>query len=263
MSSASARIVRVLDLLARSERPLTVTEIGRQLGIGKGSASRLLRDLARHGLLDRESSRGQFRLGLRLAQFARAALEQAELRVLAQGHLQRICERLEESAHLAIFRSGQIIYIDKVEAKSFVRTRTEIGDLAPPHCTASGKAILAWLPEAELSRWLRGQRLPAFTPKTLTARGALRAHLGQVRARGYAVDDEEYHRGVRCVAAPILDPSGQVIASIGISGLSGRLVGPAWRRAIAEVRKAAEEITASLSAAGNPPATRRPVKRAP
>ena len=84
-----------------------------------------------------------------------------------------------------------------------------------------------------------------------------------MRARGYAVDDEEYHQGVRCVAAPILDPAGRVIASIGISGLSGRLVGPAWRRAIAEVRKAADEITASLPGAGNVPATPRPVKRAP
>jgi len=255
MSTASARIVCVLDLLARSDGPLSVTEIAKRLGTTKGAASRLLRDLARHGLLDRESVRGQYRLGLRLAQFARVALEQAELREAARAPLRRISQCLEESAHLAVFRDGQIIYIDKAEAQSFVRTRTEVGDLAPPHCTASGKAILAWLPEAELARWLRGQPLPPFTSRTLTGRAALRAHLRQVRRQGYAVDDEEYYRGVRCVAAPILDPADRVIASLGISGVAGRLTGRAWKRAIAEVRQAAAEVTARLRAGGEGVAT--------
>lgn len=253
MSTAAARVVRVLELLAEAGRPLSVTELGHRLGTGKSSVSRLLRDLAGHGLLEREDDRGRFRLGLRLAQFARAALEGTELRAVAAPHLRRLRDAADESVHLAIFRGGQVIYIDKLEAPTFVRTSTEVGDTAPPHCTASGKAILAWLPAPELRRWLRGRRLPAHTPRTLTRRGALLDHLGQVRAQGHAVDDEEYHGGVRCVAAPVLNHLEEVVASVGISGLSARLAGAHWEQSVAAVRRTAAAISAALGG----PAPRR------
>lgn len=246
MGTAAARVVRVLELLAQAGHPLSVTELGQRLGTGKSSVSRLLRDLARHGLLDREDERGRFRLGLRLAQFARSALEGTELRAVSAPHLRRLRDGTNESVHLAVFRGDQVIYIDKVEASTFVRTSTEIGDVAPPHCTASGKAILAWLPEAAVGRWLRGRRLPSYTPRTLTTRATIRRHLHHVRARGYAVDDEEYVQDVRCVAAPILNHAGEVVASVGVSGLANRLTGERLQQVVAAVRKTASAISVAL-----------------
>jgi DNA-binding IclR family transcriptional regulator len=258
MSTAAARVVRVLELLVQAGRPLSVTELGARLGTGKSSVSRLLRDLARHGLLEREEARGRFRLGLRLAQFARAALEGTALREVGAPHLRALCDAVNESVHLAIFRGGQVIYIDKLEASTFVRTSTEIGDTAPPHCTASGKAILAWLPEPDVRRWLRGRKLAGHTPRTLTAPDPFLRHLGAVRARGYAVDDEEYHPGVRCAAAPIRNHAGEVVASVGISGLAIRLKGAHWQEAVRGVRRTAAAITAALGgAAPEPPPARR------
>jgi DNA-binding IclR family transcriptional regulator len=223
-----------------------VTEIGRHLGAEKSTVSRLLRDLAQHALLEREEGRGRFRLGIRLAQFARAAVEGTDLRTVSAAHLRGLCDRSGESVHLATFRGGQVIYIDKVEASTFVRTRTEIGDVAPPHCTASGKAILAWLPEAIARESLGGRRLQAYTGKTITARPVLLRHFQDIRGAGYAVDDEEYVADVRCVAAPIFNHAGMVVASVGVSGLATRIAGTRLTQVAAMVRETASRISAAL-----------------
>ncbi len=246
MSTAAARVVRVLEVLMQAGRPLSVTEIGQLLGADKSAVSRLLRDLACHALLEREDGRGRFRLGVRLAQFARVALEGTDLRVISAPHLRDLCLQTRESVHLATFRGEQVIYIDKVEAPTFVRTSTDIGDVAPPHCTASGKAILAWLPEPELVRWLKGRRFLAYTERTMTTRTAIVGHLREVRDRGYAIDDEEYVPDVRCLAAPILNYKGEVVASVGISGLANRLKGERLQEIVAAVRKTASAISAAL-----------------
>jgi IclR family transcriptional regulator, KDG regulon repressor len=246
MSTAAARVVRVLEVLAQAGRPLSVTEIGRHLGAEKSTVSRLLRDLAQHALLEREEGRGRFRLGIRLTQFARAALEGTDLRAVSAPHLRSLCDDGGESVHLATFRGGQVIYIDKVEAPTFVRTSTEIGDVAPPHCTASGKAILAWLPESTALQSLGGRRLRTYTAKTITARPALLHHLRDVRAVGYAVDDEEYVTDVRCVAAPIFNHAGAVIASVGVSGLATRIGGERLPQLAAMVLDTAARISRAL-----------------
>lgn len=246
MSTAAARVVRVLEVLAQAGRPLSVTEIGRHLGAEKSTVSRLLRDLARHALLEREEGRGRFRLGIRLAQFARAAVEGTDLRAVSASHLRALCDESGESVHLATFRGGQVIYIDKVEASTFVRTRTEIGDVAPPHCTASGKAILAWLPDVVTAQSLGRRRLQAYTGKTITARPALLRHLRDIRGAGYAVDNEEYVADVRCVAAPIFDHAGAVVASVGVSGLATRIARERLSQLAAMVRNTASRISAAL-----------------
>jgi IclR family transcriptional regulator, KDG regulon repressor len=246
MSTAAARVVRVLELLAHAGRPLSVTEIGLRLGTGKSTVSRLLRDLARHALLEREDERGRFRLGIRLAEFSRAALEGTDLRVASASHLRALSNETHESVHLATFRGEQVIYIDKVELPTFVRTSTEIGDVAPPHCTASGKAILAWLPDAALARWLRGRRFVSYTVRTMTTRAAILSHLHKVRVQGYALDDEEYVQDVRCVAAPILNHNGEVVASVGVSSLASRLGRERLPRVVAAVRKTASAISGAL-----------------
>ena len=246
MSTTAARVARVLELLAQAGRPLSVTEIGFRLGTGKSAVSRLLRDLARHALLEREDERGRFRLGIRLVQFARAALEATDLRVAGAPHLRALSNETHENVHLATFRGEQVIYIDKVEVPTFVRTSTEIGDVAPPHCTASGKAILAWLPDAALARWLRGRRFASYTGRTMTTRVDILNHLHKVRVQGYAVDDEEYVQDVRCVAAPILNHNGEVVASVGVSGLASRLTGERLSRVVAAVRKTASAISGAL-----------------
>lgn len=246
MSTAAARVAQVLEFFAQAGRPLSVTELGQRLGTGKSTVSRLLRDLARYGLLEREDARGRFRLGLRLAQFARAALEGIDLRVVSAPHLRALCDETNESVHLATFRGEQVIYIDKVEAPTFVRTSTEVGDVAPPHCTASGKAILAWLPDAALARWLRGRRFASHTVRSMTTRATILRHLHEVRVQGYAVDDEEYVPDVRCVAAPILNHNGEVIASVGVSGLASRLREERMPPVVAAVRKTAAAISGAL-----------------
>jgi DNA-binding IclR family transcriptional regulator len=164
MSTAAARVVCVLEVLTQAGRPLSVTETGQSFGADKSTVSRLRRDLACHALLEREDGRSRSRLGVQLAQFARAALEGTDLPVVSAPHLRNLCSQTNESVHLSSFRAEQVTPNDKAGASTFVWTCTEVGDVASPHCTASGKAILAWFPEAVLACWLEGRRITA-TPK--------------------------------------------------------------------------------------------------
>lgn len=246
MSDAADRVVKVLALLVEAQRPLSVTEVARRHRVDKSTASRLLRALERHGLVERDGSRGKFVPGFRLLEFARAVLERLETRQVARPLLEKLRDQTSEGVHLAVFRSGQVVYIDKVEAPGFIRTRTETGDLAPLHSTATGKAILAWLPEADVNRWMRGRTLTAYTPRTLTIMRELSAHLRTIRAQGYAVDDEEYVLGVRCIAAPIFTHAGPVVGSVGISGLATRLDGVRLREVSVAVVRTAHAISQRL-----------------
>jgi len=243
MGVAADRVVRILALLVEAQQPLSVTEVARRQRIDKSTSSRLLHALERNGLVERDGPRGKFVLGYKVLEFARAVLDRIEIRQVARPLLERLRDQTSEGVHLAVFRSGQAIYIDKVEGPGFIRTRTEVGDHAPLHCAATGKAILAWLPEAEVNRWMRGQTLTAYTRRTLTTARDLLPHLQTIRAQGYAVDDEEHVIGVRCVAAPIFNHAHQVIGSVGISGLAARLNGVRLREVTSAVVKTAHAIS--------------------
>jgi IclR family KDG regulon transcriptional repressor len=139
------------------------------------------------------------------------------LRDQAKPFLRQLVERTGECSHLAILAQGQALYIDQVESPSSLRVTTGVGTLAPLHCTALGKVMLAFSHEP------LPEEMPVFTPRTISDRETLRAHLDQTRRQGYAIDDEEYEYGVRCVAAPVFDFRGKVVGAIGISGPAGRI----------------------------------------
>lgn len=238
--------MRVLTILAEARQPLSVTEVATRQRVEKSTASRLLRTLERHGLVERDGPRGRFGLGLRLIEFARGVLDRTAVPHEARPLMLALRDETNESAHLAVFRADRVIYIDKAEAPTFIQTRTEVGDLAPLHCTATGKAILAWLPEPDLRRLVGTRRLPAYTTRTLTTWRKLLPHLREVQAQGYAVDDEEYVVGVRCVAAPLPGFVGSVIGSVGVSGLASRLTGAHLETVTGAVLRAARHISRRL-----------------
>lgn len=246
MSATADRVLRILGILAEAGQPLSVTDMAARLRVEKSTASRLLRTLERHQVVERDGERGKFALGLRLVELARVVLNKAELRHVAPPLMLALRDRTNESVHLAVLRGEHVIYIDKVEAPTFVRTRTEVGDLAPPHCTATGKAILAFMDPLTLRRWLRRRKLPLFTSKTMTSVQELLNHLARTRAQGYALDEEEYVPGVRCVASPILNHTGEVLGSIGVSGLAIRLTGAHLRKVITAVMDTAHAISRRL-----------------
>ncbi|MEW5872757.1 MAG: IclR family transcriptional regulator [Chloroflexota bacterium] len=212
-----ARGLKILDLLGQSPDGIRITELAETLAVDKGSASRLMSTLARYGYAEKDESTRRFHLGPQVVSLSRSVLARLPLREAAKPYLRQLMERTGECAHLAIAAQGKTLYIDQVESPATLRVNAQVGTMNPLHCTALGKTLLAFsdldLPAS----------LESFTPQTITDIEALGRHLDEVRRLGYAVDDEEFDPGVRCIAVPVFDFRGKAVGSIGISGPSSRL----------------------------------------
>jgi DNA-binding IclR family transcriptional regulator len=207
-----------LEALAERDNGMTNAEISRRLEIPKSSASYILRALERRGYLRRDVETNKYRLGLKALSLSQGALDGLDIRRVALPEMRRLMERSRLTAHLAVLDHGEAVYVEKVEAPGFVKMNIWVGRHMPIHCTSVGKALVAWLPEAEVKTLLKGRGMPRRTSKTIVVSARYLQELARVRGQGYAVDDEENNYGVRCVAAPIFDSLGLVIASVGVSG---------------------------------------------
>lgn len=212
-----ARGLRILELLAEADDSISVTELSKEIGVDKSSISRMLQTLVNYRFAERDTRTRRYFIGPRMKELSVPNDHHTALRDQAIPFLQQLVDDTSENAHLAIDVQGQSLIIADVESTAQLRVVSEVGRLVPLHCTATGKCLLAFsnvpLPES----------LPSATPRTITTHAQLRHHLEQIRSQGYALDDEEYTIGVRCLAAPVYDHSGIAIASIGISGPTVRL----------------------------------------
>lgn len=233
-----ARGLKIMEMLAASIDAVSVTELADALGIDKSSASRLVQTLTNHGYAEQDPQSRRYRLGPQVVRLSRSLLTRMPLRNEADPFLHNLVNRTGECAHLAILAQNQALYIDQVESPASLRVTTGVGTLAPLHCTALGKSLLAFGTEAVFPAELR-----AFTPRTITDVETLRHHLEQVRQQGYAVDDEEYDFGVRCVAAPVFDYRGKAVGAIGVSGPAGRMT----LQRVAEFAAVVTEVSRELS----------------
>ena len=218
-----ARGLDILIILAEANQPMGVTELAQLLKVDKSSVFRLLSTLASRGFVGQDDDTRRYRPGLRIVELSRRVLDRVELRSVARPWLKRLQQDTGESVHLAILTDGRAVYVEQEASAATLNVNTEIGGQAPVHCTAIGKALIAYLSPEDLERCLGQAELTCYTPRTITALRELVPHLESVRERGYAVDDEEFDPGVRCVAAAIRDHRGKVVASVGISGPSIRV----------------------------------------
>lgn len=207
-----ARGLRILEILAESSNGVSVTDLAAQLDLDKGSASRLVSTLANYAYAEKDAISRRYFLGPQVVSLSRSLLSRLPLREVAKPFLRELMEKTGECAHVGILAQGRVLYIDQVESPASLRVNAEVGSLSPLHCTALGKVFLAF------DRGLLPQKLDRFTDNTLVSVESLRRNLEKVRQQGYAVDDEEFDPGVRCVAAPIFDYREKVIGSMGISG---------------------------------------------
>lgn len=159
--------------------------------------------------------------------------------------MQQLLLRFGETINLGIIEDHQVVYIEVLQSPSALRIAAIPGERNPVHCTALGKAMLAFLPDNEVEAILEHGQLIRRTPKTITQRRHLREHLASVRERSVALDMEENLMGVVCVAAPIFDQSGTVIAGLSVSGPATRML-PKLRQVQDEVRSSASAISRML-----------------
>lgn len=200
-----------------------MTEISKAIGVHKSTASRILATLESRSFVSRNESSSKYSLGMRLVEYARRKLDQIDVLSCARPHLEQLVRVTSETAHLALLDHREIVYIDKVDTPQTLMMRSRVGNRAPAHSTALGKAMLADLSDEALDALFDGHELPRLTSNTISDLHTLKEHLRRIMERGYAVDDEENENGIRCAAAPIRDFSGHIIAAMSVSGPTVRV----------------------------------------
>jgi DNA-binding IclR family transcriptional regulator len=218
------KALAVLGCFTPERRRLSLAAIIAATGLPRATAHRFLRALAAEGLLDQDQARGEYRLGLRLFALGSIALANLDLHREAGAAIDRLTRLSGESVHLALFDGFNVVVIARKDSDASRRSVVTEIEQAPAHCTAVGKAVLAFQPTEVVAR-LCASGLPRFTPTTLSDPAALRAALQLVARRGYAIDDGEHRPGVRCIGAPIRDAGGRVFAAISVTGAAARMTG--------------------------------------
>ncbi|MCG5214671.1 IclR family transcriptional regulator [Streptosporangium sp. KLBMP 9127] len=252
----SASLRRALAVLEHvrdhSGHGLSLTRLAEAVGLSKSTVLRLTVPLIEANLLTRDRKSGAYRLGLGALHLGQAYLTRLDLRTVAAEEAHRLMSEVRETVHLVLYDPPHIVYIDKVENATNVRMASRIGSRAPIHCTAVGKAILAWQPE-EVVEEVVAAGLPSVTRHTITDAAGLRTELGRIRQRGYAVDDRENEPEVRCVGAPIFNHAETVTAAISVSGLTSRITAARVRTLGPQVAETARRISRKLGSTKRPP----------
>ncbi len=212
------RALDVLELLATEKGGLGVTEIGHRLGLHKSTVHRILSAMAERGYIEKASGSGMYKIGLKLVELSSVHLSNVELKTEARPYLWELTSKMNLTSHLAILDGVDAIYIEKVDVVSNIRLYSQIGRRIPVYCSALGKSLLSGLPDGELGDTVARCNFVKFTEKTLTDKNELISQVRKVRLKGWSMDDEEHDEGIRCIAAPVFDYRGKVIAALSISG---------------------------------------------
>jgi IclR family transcriptional regulator, acetate operon repressor len=215
------RAIAILDLLAQGGWQ-TGAQLARGLGVHRSTALRLLGTLERHALVERDPRTARYRLGRRLPQLASVVTGEFDLRYLARPICERLAAASGETATFELLIADDIVPIEQSTASNSVVTVNWLGRRYPVHCTASGKAFLAFGPAAVRERLL-AVPLEKITPRTVTDPARLAAQLDQARRSGVARTHEELEMGLDAIAAPVFGPDGEMVAALDVSGPSHRL----------------------------------------
>jgi len=240
------RLVGVLDCFTQEDSAWSLAELASRLDIPKSTLHRFLVGLETNGILRRDAYDRKWRLGYRLFIWGSLAAESNGLRHIARPILHDLTGQSGETTLLTVYHNREVICTEKVETSHHVRLSLEIGARRPSHAGASSKALMAYLPEAEVDAIIREKGLPKLCTNTITDPEKLRAALAEVRAQGYALSLEETDLGAWGVAAPIQDWRGEVVGAVGIAGPTTRYDAERVKEYVWLCCQAADKVTALL-----------------
>lgn len=219
------KIFAVLEFMVESgeQKSVAFSELTRALPFARTTVHRILYSLEKLGYLERDEMKSHYHLTAKFFELTGPAVHFRRLRSLARGVMQSLMLHFGETINLGALENGQVVYIEVLQSPSALRIAATPGELNPIHCTALGKAMIAFLPQDEIEELLSGNPLIKRTPRTITQKKHLLEHLASVRERGVALDMEENLTGVVCIAGPVFDQTGRVVAGLSISGPASRM----------------------------------------
>jgi IclR family KDG regulon transcriptional repressor len=214
--AAVLKAFNIIEMLA-SEGSLGVSEIAKRLGTSKSGIHRLLQTLAEVDVVASDQESQKYFLTFKLLDLGSKAVDNMGVVRIADEYMQRINDTTGETVHLGVLEGNSIVYVHKIDSKYTLRMASRIGKSAPVYCTALGKVLTAWLPEAKREAIIQSMEYIPLTPNTITSPQGLRERLELVRKQGYAEDAEEHEEGICCFAVPVFTYGGEVVAGLSVS----------------------------------------------
>jgi len=240
------RMMSLLDALAESPEAASLKQLAAATELHPSTAHRILAAMTSARFVERQDA-GTYRLGIRLLELGAIVKSRINLREVALPFMQELHEQIGEAINLGVRRDDEIVYLERTSSgRALVRVVYLVGGRAPLHLTSLGKLFLAADGPQKVRDYAKRTGLPGKTPHSLTTLAALEKELDKVRRHGIAYDDEEAELGLKCVAAPIHDDEGNVIAALSVSAPADRH-DPEW---VAQLRRTADAVSSALGYAG-------------
>lgn len=240
------RSMRILELLAQSQRGLTLSDISRKLAIPKSSAHVLIKTLETMGYLKSSQLNGRYCFGMKLVGLSNMALENLDLRELARPFLQQLMLRTGLTVHLAILEGAEAVLIEKIGTPGMLRLATWVGKRLDASSSGVGKALLAFTEEENCNQRFTRHPMARYNKNTIASLDRLARELKKVRKQGYAFEDEEGEIGFRCIGVPLYDSTNRAIAAISVAGTTSQISNDRIAKLISNVKLAARQISARL-----------------
>jgi IclR family KDG regulon transcriptional repressor len=217
------RALKIVKLISEKKDGMGVTEVSRQIDINKSAVYRILSTLVQHGFIEQDPESGRYKIGYHFLEISSKLLDSIDLRAESSPFLKELENLTNEAIHLVVYDQGEVVYIEKLEGNETLRMHSQVGRRAPMHCTGVGKVILSFLPTHEVIRIIDQKGLARHTDHTITNQETFLKELAKVKKQGYAFDLEENEDGISCVAAPIFNHQGKIVAAVSISGPTMRM----------------------------------------
>jgi IclR family transcriptional regulator, acetate operon repressor len=240
------RALRLLELLSAHDEGVKLTDLAREAGLATSTVHRLLTTLEMRGFAQAEAGSGRWHVGRRAFEVGSAFTRQHHFVAPALPFLRRLRDRTHETANLGVIEGGEVVTLSQVESREIIRAISPPGGRAPVLCSGMGKAIIASWSDDAIDRLVARYGLRKITARSLFSPEAVQREIAEVRVRGFAVDDEEYVPGLRCVAAVVWSPQGEAAFAISISGLATRMTPERVTECGGIVCELARELTAKL-----------------
>jgi IclR family acetate operon transcriptional repressor len=241
--SSVGKAMKLLACIAQADTPLSLAEVTTAAGFPKPTVHRLAAALERERLIYRDPLSGRYGVGQLFHDACLKVIRTGPVHATRRSLLQNLSELLGETVNLGMLSGTEVVYVDRVECSWPLRADFKPGSRVPPHCTASGKVLLAFASAKQQTRIIDALTLTRHTSRTITSRAALLRALRETRKQGYAQDDEEYLAGVCGVAVPVTDESGAVVASLAVAAPSARFPLQIARQHVGDLQKCALQLT--------------------
>lgn len=217
------RAFNLLDILSEYPEGIQITRLAEKVNLSKSTVHRLLATLINMNYVLKDPETEKYKLSYRIIYLSRNLINNIDIIPVAKPFLEALSENINETIHLCIEDMGEVMYVDKIESNQTIRMFSRIGSRAPMYCTGVGKVLLSGMDPTTYQNTVDKIEFVSKTPRTISSKELLNEEIELIKKQGYGLDDVENEEGIRCIAAPIIDSQGKIIASFSISGPTTRM----------------------------------------